>query len=75
MILDEKEVPWFPRHISDLDHFANRVLDAGQILSYFPFIFEIGSDLEADHPGFHDPIYRGRRSELASIAMNYKLVT
>jgi len=52
-------VPWFPRHIQDLDRFAN------QILSY-------GSELESDHPGFTDPVYRARRTEFADIAFNYK---
>ena len=52
-------VTWFPRHISELDMIANRVLDAG-------------TDLQADHPGFHDPIYRQRREELATFAMNHK---
>lgn len=59
LILDQKEVPWFPRHISDLDSIANRTLDAG-------------SDLESDHPGFHDSDYRTRRTELAAIARKYK---
>ncbi|XP_028809905.1 phenylalanine-4-hydroxylase isoform X2 [Denticeps clupeoides] len=52
-------VPWFPHEIHDLDRFAN------QILSY-------GSELDADHPGFTDPVYRARRKEFADIAYNYR---
>lgn len=59
LTLGEKEVAWFPRHISELDMVANRVLDAG-------------IDLEADHPGFHDQTYRQRRQELANFAMNHR---
>jgi phenylalanine-4-hydroxylase len=58
LVLDEREVPWFPRHVSDLDRIATRTLDAG-------------ADLEADHPGFHDPVYRTRRTELASISNSF----
>jgi hypothetical protein len=59
LVLDEKDVHWFPRHISELDLVANRTLDAGV-------------DLESDHPGFHDETYRARRAELATYAQNHR---
>lgn len=52
-------VPWFPRRIRDLDRFAN------QILSY-------GAELDSDHPGFTDEVYRQRRKYFADIAFNHK---
>merc|ERR1719422_713590 len=55
----EGGTPWYPVHIQELDHFAN------QILSY-------GHELDSDHPGFKDPVYRSRRKQFADIAFNYK---
>ena len=59
LVLDDRKVPWFPRHISELDDIANSTLDAGQ-------------DLTSDHPGFNDATYRARRAEIDSFARNYE---
>ena len=48
----------FPKTISDLDLLKKNVLSAG-------------IELQSDHPGFHDPIYRLRREEIASISLNH----
>lgn len=55
----KEEIPWFPKKLSDLDRLAHRVL------SY-------GAELDADHPGFTDPIYRERRLKCADIAHHHK---
>uniref|UniRef100_A0AC35U6F4 Phenylalanine 4-monooxygenase n=1 Tax=Rhabditophanes sp. KR3021 TaxID=114890 RepID=A0AC35U6F4_9BILA len=57
--LISEAIPWFPRKISEIDQFANR------ILSY-------GAELDSEHPGFTDPVYRARRKEFADIAFNYR---
>ena len=60
LILDEKRVHWFPRHISELDLIANRTLVAGVDL------------MSEDHPGFHDAEYRRRRDELSIKAQTHR---
>ena len=59
MVLDDREVPWFPRHIAELDRVANNTLDAG-------------GDLKSDHPGFSDRRYRQRRAEIDHLARAYR---
>uniref|UniRef100_A0A6A7G669 phenylalanine 4-monooxygenase n=1 Tax=Hirondellea gigas TaxID=1518452 RepID=A0A6A7G669_9CRUS len=59
-VTDSKEVPWFPSRAEEADSLSKNI---------------IGSDtgeLEADHPGFHDPVYKKRRAEIAKIALDYK---
>ncbi|MEX0943628.1 MAG: ACT domain-containing protein [Pseudomonadales bacterium] len=58
-VLDDKKVPWFPRHVSELNEIATHTLDAG-------------SDLQSDHPGFNDPDYRQRRALIDSLAREYR---
>lgn len=53
------EVPWFPTRIQDIDKFSTKTLDAGE-------------DLEADHPGFSDAVYRERRKLIVHNALTYR---
>lgn len=50
---------WFPRSPADLDLFAHKTLDCG-------------AELEADHPGFNDPVYRARRALIVENALSYR---
>lgn len=59
-VVDSLEVPWFPRRLSEVDKLASQILDAG-------------TELQSDHPGFNDPVYRERRKYLATMAQSYKL--
>ncbi|KAF9583829.1 hypothetical protein BGW38_008385 [Lunasporangiospora selenospora] len=55
----QESTPWFPRKMVDLDTFADKVL-------------EMGEELDADHPGAKDAVYRARRAEITNIAKTYK---
>ncbi len=59
LVLDDKQVPWFPRHARELDVIAGNTLAAGE-------------DLESDHPGFNDVDYRQRRAVIKSLADGYR---
>lgn len=58
-VLGSHRTPWFPRTLHDLDRYADRKL-------------EYGGDLEEDHPGFVDPTYRARRSDITQNAVKYR---
>lgn len=58
LLLDRQSVPWFPRHVSELDRIACNTLDAGVALA-------------ADHPGFQDPAYRASRARVDQFARRY----
>ena len=58
-VLHDPDVPWFPRHVAELDRVAHHTLDAG-------------SALPADHPGFGDPGYRRRRARIGRIALGHR---
>ncbi|MXY50925.1 MAG: hypothetical protein F4Y86_00125 [Gammaproteobacteria bacterium] len=59
VVLDHRHVPWFPRHRSELDRIANITLQAG-------------AELQADHPGFADPVYRDRRAAVDAMARRHR---
>jgi len=59
VLSSNQTIPWFPRKVSDLDEFADKVLSYGE-------------ELDADHPGFTDPEYRARRQEITNIAKTYR---
>jgi len=58
-VMPDREVPWFPVNIRDLDLTCD-TLDGGTAL------------INEDHPGFTDTEYRRRREEIVSAAKAYR---
>jgi phenylalanine-4-hydroxylase len=58
-VMPEREVPWFPVNIRDLD-LTTDTLDGGTAL------------INEDHPGFSDKLYRERREAIVNSAAEFR---
>jgi len=58
-IMEDREVPWFPLNIRDLDITVD-TLDGGTAL------------INEDHPGFNDTRYKKRRAEVVELAHSHR---
>ena len=57
--IEPPTVPWFPTHISHIDAFSTKTLDAG-------------AEISAEHPGFSDLEYRERRRAIVAAAASFR---
>ena len=61
-MLEPFVAPWFPTKLEDFNQIGKKILGSGDGIQ------------ETDHPGFNDPVYRKRRSEIAHAALKYDIV-
>ncbi|XP_018653973.1 putative tyrosine 3-monooxygenase (Tyrosine 3-hydroxylase) (TH) [Schistosoma mansoni] len=59
LLNNQESEDWYPKHISDLDKCQH-------------LLRKFQPELQTDHPGFHDKVYRERREAIAKIAFQYK---
>lgn len=59
-VMPEREVPWFPLNIRDLDSTVDTVVDGGEAL------------VNDDHPGYSDRDFFERRTAIVDLAKSYR---
>lgn len=64
-----------PRHVQTLGRGSPIIDDMGNASGYSPVVSDSGAvrvELDEDHPGFADPVYRQRRNEIAALSVGHE---